>query len=171
MSFKNWINNQEKANTTEEIAEVKKASSIFEFLDYLTIKKVKWEELSDSDKKAFNPYMINRWLSMNSGLTTLVAYLSKYTIGTLDKREVYRLYYYSLPKKKMFFQYVKGVKEEKYDSGLIDLVGNYFSVSNKESIEYIDVLTNNEAGLNQLKLLMSKFGKNEKEIKNMLKTK
>jgi hypothetical protein len=58
-----------------------KAKSLFEHLSGIKEKKVKWDTLSEMDKKSFEPYMINRFLSMNIDLLPIINILQKYTIG------------------------------------------------------------------------------------------
>ena len=70
-----------------------KAKTIFDHLSGITDKKTPWDKLSEVDRKSFSPYMINRWLSMNPNYLDLVNELQQYTIGQLDARETYTLYY------------------------------------------------------------------------------
>lgn len=146
-----------------------KPKSLFDHLNGITFNKTKWESLSDSDKKSFSSYMINRFLSMNSGLTEIINEFQKYTINVLSTREVYKLYLDILPKEKMFFKYIKGDKEEKYPDKLIELVSKYYECSHKESIEYLDILTKKDDLKNQLKSLLQGYGLDDKEIKKLIK--
>ena len=85
-----------------------KAKTIFEHLSGIKEKKVSWNSLSDMDKKTFSPFIINRWLSMNTDLLPIVNILQKYTIGLLSARDVYKVYFDYLPKQKTFDKYIKG---------------------------------------------------------------
>ena len=49
-----------------------KEKTIFDFLNDLTFNKTPWSEQTASDRKKFQPYMINRWLSMNSDYLEIV---------------------------------------------------------------------------------------------------
>ena len=146
-----------------------KPKSLFDHLNSITNDKTKWEDLSESDRKSFSPYLINRFLSMNSDLIELVDEFQKYTIGTLAPREVYKFYCDLLPKKKMFFKYVKGSKEEKYNDKLIEYISRYYECSHQEAIEYLDIFMGTKELQTQLNTLLQKYGLSEKEIKKLLK--
>ena len=146
-----------------------KSKSLFDHLNGITSLKTKWGNLSEADKKTFSVYMVNRFLSMNSGLTELVDDLQKYTINVLSPREVYKLYSDLLPKEKMFFKYIKGDKEEKYPDKLVDLVSKYYECSNKEAAEYIDILMKKEELKAQLISILKAYGLEDKEIKKLVK--
>lgn len=146
-----------------------KSKSLFDHLNGITSLKTKWENLSEADRKTFSVYMVNRFLSMNSGLTELVDDLQKYTINVLSPREVYKLYSDLLPKEKMFFKYVKGDKEEKYPDKLVDLVSKYYECSNIEAIEYIDIMIQKEESKAQLISILKAYGLEDKEIKKLIK--
>jgi hypothetical protein len=148
-----------------------KAKSIFDFLSCLTDKKTPWSKLSDMDKKAFSPFMINRWLSMSPELIELVNEFQQYTIGILSKQHVYQLYYEILPKKKMFAKYIKGANSDKYNPALIDFVSEAHQVSTRESLDYVDILFMNQSGKDFLIELLKNYGKTDGEIKKLLTSK
>jgi hypothetical protein len=113
---------------------MKKPATIFDQLANLTHKKVAWNELSEMDQKSFSPYIINRWLSMNPDYIELVDMLQQYTIGLLDKKQVYQLYYELLPKVKTFSKYIKGKKGNKYQPELVKFICDRFWVNNKKHL-------------------------------------
>jgi DNA invertase Pin-like site-specific DNA recombinase len=133
----------------------------------ITDKKTPWDVLSDSDKKSFTPYIINRWLSMNMDFIELVNELQRYTIGQISPEETYKLYYDILPKQKQFNKYIKGKKADKYNPALVELLSMHFLVSEKEAMEYIDMYQ--ETSLNTLKEIIKKYGKTDKEVDKLLK--
>jgi hypothetical protein len=133
----------------------------------ITDKKTPWDVLSDSDKKSFTPYIINRWLSMNMYFIELVNELQRYTIGQISPEETYKLYYDILPKQKQFNKYIKGKKADKYNPALVELLSMHFLVSEKEAMEYIDMYQ--ETSLNTLKEIIKKYGKTDKEVDKLLK--
>ena len=144
-----------------------KARNIFEHISGITDKKTPWDVLSDSDKKSFTPYIINRWLSMNMDFIELVNELQRYTIGQVSPEETYKLYYDILPKQKQFNKYIKGKKADKYNPALVELLSKHFLVSEKEAMEYIDIYQ--ETSLNTLKEIIKKYGKTDKEVEKLLK--
>ena len=141
-----------------------KPKTIFDHLAGITFKKIKWEDLTEADKKSFTPYLINRWLSMSPQLIEIVDMFQQYTIGPLSKEHVYKLYYDILPKGKFFSKYIKGKKVNKYNSELVIFMANHFEIAKNEAEEYISLLNKK-----QLESLCKKYGKFDKEIKQWLK--
>ena len=146
-----------------------KAKTIFDHLSGITDKKVLWSSLSEADQKSFSPYLINRWLSMNMDFIEIVNELQKYTIVQVSARETYKLYFDLLPKQKQFNKYIKGKKSEKYNSSLIEIIANHLQSSEKEAMEYIELC--DELRLNTIKEILKKYGKTDKEISNLFKSK
>ena len=141
-----------------------KANTIFQHLSGIKEKKVEWNSLSDMDKKTFSPFIINRWLSMNLDLLPIINVLQKYTIGLLSARDVYKVYLDFLPKRKTFDKYIKGKKEGKHNKELLSYLSNWYGVSQREVIEYLDILPKDEV----IKILM-KYGLTEIQSKKLLK--
>ena len=146
-----------------------KGSSIIDFIKYLSSQKKPWEDLSDIDKKNFNPFMINRWLSMNNDLIEVVNQLQPYTIGQLDKKIVYKLYLNLLPKQNIFIRYIKGSKQGTYQSNLIDFIKSHYEIGEKEALEFLDVYYSSEERLADLDSLITKYGIKEADRAKMMK--
>lgn len=146
---------------------MKKPKTIFDHLAGITFKKTKWEDLSELDQKSFSPYLINRWLSMSPQLIEIVDMFQHYTIGPLSKEHVYKLYYEILPKGKFFTKYIKGKKSNKYNTDLVKFIANHMQISKRESMEYIDYCKDDH--IDELKSILEKYGKTEKEIKQLIK--
>ena len=146
-----------------------KTKTIFDHLSGLTDKKTSWSSLSDSDKKSFTPYMINRWLSMNTDFIELVNEFQKYTIGQISPEMTYRLYIELLPKQRQFNKYVKGKKEDKYNQQLVELLSQHFLVSESEAKEYIDLYLLND--VDTLRKIIKLYGKTDKEVAGLLNVK
>ena len=141
-----------------------KPATLFDHLANITWKKKPWSELSETDQKSFSPYLINRWLSMNINYIELVDMFQQYTIGPLNKKHVYQLYFDFLPKQKSFNKYIKGKKHDKYNKELVKLIANHYQVAKIEAEEYISLLEQTE-----ISSLLKKYGKTDKEIKGLLK--
>ena len=141
-----------------------KAKTIFEHLSGIKEKKVSWNSLSDMDKKTFSPFIINRWLSMNTDLLPIVNILQKYTIGLLSARDVYKVYFDYLPKQKTFDNYIKGKGTGKHNKEMLLHLSNWYGVSQREVIDYLDILSKDDI----INILM-KYGLTEKESKKLLK--
>ena len=141
-----------------------KPATLFDHLANITWKKKPWSELTETDQKSFSPYLINRWLSMNMNYIELVDMFQQYTIGPLKKKHVYQLYFDFLPKQKSFNKYIKGKKHDKYNKELIKLIADHYQIARIEAEEYIGLLEEQD-----LITIVKKYGKNEKEIKGLLK--
>jgi hypothetical protein len=144
----------------------KKPATIFDLLAGITNKKITWDEWPESDQKKFSVYIINRWLSMREELVDFVNELQPYTVGLLSPRETYRVYYDFLPAQQSYAKYIKGSKEDKFDSELIEIVAKHFLVSKSEAIEYIELLDHDACDR-----LLSLYGYSDSLKKKMLKSK
>jgi hypothetical protein len=142
----------------------KKSATIFDFIDGVTHKKKEWNKWSETDQKLFSPFIVNRWLSMRMELVDLVNTLQKYTIGTLTPKMTYRLYYELMPSSKGFAKYVKGSKEDKFNTKLINQVAEHYQISKSEATEYIELMDQSSCAK-----LLSLYGYTEAEIKTLTK--
>lgn len=142
----------------------KKGASIFDFIEGVTSKKKSWNKWSETDQKAFSPFIVNRWLSMRQDLVEFINELQVYTIGVLRPQQTYQLYHELLPNNKVFAKYIKGKKEDKFSDKLISQVAEHYQVSCSEATEYVELMNQD-----QCTYLLSLYGYAEKEIKNMLK--
>ncbi len=142
----------------------KKSATIFDFIDGVTHKKKEWNKWSETDQKLFSPFIVNRWLSMRMDLVDLVNTLQKYTIGTLTPKMTYRLYYEVMPSSKGFAKYVKGSKEDKFNTKLINQVAEHYQISKSEATEYIELMDQSSCAK-----LLSLYGYTEAEIKTLTK--
>ena len=136
---------------------------IFDWLNQITLYKKDWDSFSEEDHKSFNTFIINRFLSMNKDWIEIVNMLQQYTIG-MESKDVYKLYKNLIPSEKKFLKYIKGKKDKKYNKELIEIMCKYFEVSSKEVKEYIPLIEKEE-----LKNIIRLYGKNNKEIKVLLK--
>ena len=138
--------------------------TIIDWVNQLLVHKKHWGEFTESEQKTFNSFIISRWLSMDKEFIEIVNYFQKYAIGTLEPREVYKWYCNILPKGKRFNKYIKGKKYKKYDNDLINILTNYFECSKLHIEEYLEFLSKND-----LKNILTKYGKDEKTIKRLCK--
>ena len=146
------------------MASTKKAKTLFQHLSGLKEYKTSWDSLSVMDKKTFEPFMVNRFLSMNMGLLELVNDLQKFTIGQLSPRDVYKMYFDFLPKKKTWDKYIKGKKDDKYNSNVLEYLAKYYQVSQREVRDYIEILSKDD-----ITEILLKYGLDKKEVKKWLK--
>ena len=135
--------------------------NLFSWINELFVGKRNWDTFSDADKKKFSPFMVNRYLSMNDDFLSFVNYFQKYTIEIMPRKSVYQFYCKLLPKKKTYLKYLTGNKY-KIDDTVAECLIEYFEVSKKQALEYYRLMDKKD-----LKLLLKKFGKSDKEIKKM----
>ena len=138
--------------------------TIFDWINQILVKKTHWNEFTEDEQKKFSPFIINRWLSMDKEFLEIVNFFQKYSIGTLEPREVYKWYCDMLPKGKRFNKYIKGKKDKKYNTELIDIMVTHFECSKSQVKDYLDLIAKDE-----LMEILEKYGMNEKTIKRLLK--
>ena len=154
------------------MAEAKlKTKSIFDFLNCLFVTKTKWEDLSESDKKSFSPYMINRFISMHPDYISVVNYLQQYTISGMNPREVYKLYCDLLPKQKFFAKYIKAKNDdsEKFAPKLIEFVSKEEQWSTDETIDNLSFILSKQEGTDIIKEYLKMYGVGDDEAKRTYK--
>ena len=138
--------------------------TIIDWMNQLLVQKKHGNEFSEDEQKKFSPFIINRWLSMDSEFIEIVNVFQKYSIGTLEPREVYKWYCDMLPRGKRFNKYIKGKKDKKYNTELIDIMVQHFECSKSQVKDYLDLIAKDE-----LMEILEKYGMNEKTIKRLLK--
>jgi hypothetical protein len=138
--------------------------TIIDWINQLLVHKKHWDSFNESEQKSFSPFIINRWLSMDEEFIEVVNYFQKYSIGTLEPREVYKWYADFLPKGKRFNKYIKGKKEKKYDPELINILVNYLECSKLEAKQNLSFISKEE-----LKEILQKYGTDFKQIKTICK--
>ena len=138
--------------------------TIIDWINQLLVNKKHWNEFTEDEQKKFSPFIINRWLSMDKDFLEIVNFFQKYSIGTLEPREVYKWYCDMLPKGKRFNKYIKGKKDKKYNSELLDIMVTHFECSKSQVKDYLDLIAKDE-----LIQILEKYGMNEKTIKRLLK--
>ena len=138
--------------------------TIFDWINQILVTKKHWNEFKEDEQKKFSPFIINRWLSMDKDFLEIVNFFQKYSIGTLEPREVYKWYCDMLPRGKRFNKYIKGKKDKKYNTELIDIMVQHFECSKSQVKDYLDLIAKDE-----LIDILEKYGMNEKTIKRLLK--
>jgi hypothetical protein len=138
--------------------------TIVDWMNQLLVHKKPWEEHSETDRKKFSPFIINRWLSMDTDFIEIVNYFQKYSIGQLKPKEVYKWYCDILPKGKRFNKYIKGKKSKKYEDWLTKLLCNHFECSKLQVTEYLELIDKEE-----LKTILEMYGTDKKQINRSIK--
>ena len=138
--------------------------TIFNWINEILVSKKHWNEFTEDEQKKFSPFIINRWLSMDKDFIEIVNYFQKYSIGTLESREVYKWYCDMLPRGKRFNKYIKGKKDKKYNTELINIMVMHFECSKSQVKDYLDLIHKDE-----IIEILEKYGMNEKTIKRLCK--
>lgn len=146
----------------KEPSTVIKSMNLWGWLEQLTYLKEPWSSFSDEDKKTFDPYMVNRFVSQNKDYIDLVNSVS--FIPLADKEKYYNIYRELLPRKKLWLKYIKKEKTTEYNPELIENINKYFECSSDESAEYVELL-----GDEGTKQVLVKLGIGEKIIKKLMK--
>lgn len=135
---------------------------MYQILDYLTIYKKPWNDLTDDEKKLFNVFFIHRLLSFSNDLIELVNYVQIHS--NIPKEIEYNIWLNILPNKKLYFNYIKKSKKKNNNETLVSFLSEFFQVSTKEIIEYLPLVPKKD-----LELLLSNNGFDKKSIKKLLK--
>ena len=113
--------------------------TIFDWLNEITGAKRPWNEFTDDAKESFNPYMINRFISMKRDYIDVVNIAQRYT---LPKGKLYEFYCGLLPKSKSFFRYVKSTKSINQDQ--VNALSKYYMCSTREIVDVLPLLEEQE---------------------------
>lgn len=122
-----------------------------------------FDKLTEEDLKSWSNFMINRFLSMKPDWVELVATLLPLT-QTLQPKEMYKLYISLIPKGKHYLKYIKGKGEDKYEDFLIELIKKDYLCSERQALDYIEVLYASREGREHMKYVCEKYGVDKKQI-------
>ena len=139
-----------------------KATTLFEWLNEITVNKTPPENFSEESWDKFNSYMVHRYLSMYIDYIDIVNYVQK--INPTNKKQIYSIYREMIPKQKVWLKYVKSQTPKK-NAELVDYVAEYFECSLGEADEYIDILR--ETGVRSI---LWKMGIDIKEQDKLVKS-
>ena len=135
--------------------------NIFDWLQHITLYKTPASEFTDNDWENFNSYMVHRFISMSPYYVEVADYAQS-MLPTM-KKEIYNFYREMIPKKKVWLQYVKS-KTKTINKDLVEDIAKYYEVGAADARSYIAVMTKEE-----IPIILSEMGKDEKEIKKLLK--
>lgn len=138
-----------------------KSLTLFDWLKEIMTSKRSWSSFTDSDKQTFNPFMINKFLSMNENFIELVNTVQN--IPYSEKEKYYNIYRELIPYGFVYSKYIKGIKTS-VSKEITEPIALYFSCSKAQAEEYIEIL-----GKEGVEDIFSKTGMDEKVIKKLLK--
>lgn len=107
--------------------------------------------------------MVHRFVSMHVYYVEIADYAQSMLPNM--KKQIYNFYKEMLPKKKVWLQYVKS-KTETVNKDLVEDIAKYYEVGATDALSYIAVMTKEE-----IPIILGEMGKDEKEIKKLLKNK
>lgn len=143
-------------------------TSPFDYIKLLTSNKTSWKNLTETQRKDFQPYMIHRILSMHVDLIDVANYVQQLW-NVLTPKLVYDLYFDLLPKSNIFIKYITKKSESKYNSTLLDYISKHFEISKTVAMDYIDIFKMTDSGIDDLRILLGKYGLDDSEIKKIIK--
>ena len=135
--------------------------TLFDWLKELTGKKRNWDSFSDKERESFNPYMVNRFLSMHEPFIELVNYVQ--TIPYTEKQKYYTVYCQFLPKKNVWLKYIKS-KMKQPTVELVSAIADIMECSRREATNAVIVLDND-----YLEEVLYKAGYQSNEVAKMFK--
>jgi len=135
--------------------------TLFDWLKELTGKKRDWDSFSDKERESFNPYMINRFLSMHQPFIELVNYVQ--TIPYTDKKKYYTVYCGLLPKQNVWLKYIKS-KMKQPTTELVDALSKIYKCSTREAANAVITLDNED-----LENILYKAGYQPNDVAKMFK--
>lgn len=138
--------------------------SLIDHLKHIIKKQDKdyYDNLSDSEKKEFKIFMLQRFLSMNFNWLPFVNFINKY-ISTLTKEQYYKLITSLIPKqKRTFYKYVKNQNKGEYNKKALKYIKKYYKISKREAKDYYDILDKSD-----IKDIIKKYGIENKKIGNI----
>ena len=134
--------------------------TIFDWLNQISYDKRPWSSFNNEDRESFNPYMINRFISMKENYIDFVNTIQKYSI---NKESLYNYYCQLIPKRKTFFRYIKP-KKSTLNSNLITILAKYFESSEREIKDNYQLI-----GKDYSEIILQNNGIDDKQIKKLLK--
>ena len=133
----------------------------FDWIKHINVLKTPIDEFSDKDWDVFNSYVIHRVLSMNPDYLELVN--EAQVIMPQNKKEIYSIYREFIPKNNKWNKYIKSTTKTK-SKELIGYLKDYWECSNREALEYYNLLDKSE-----IVSILNSIGLNKKDIKQLLK--
>ena len=134
--------------------------TIFDWLNEISYNKRSWSSFNSEDRESFNPYMINRFISMKENYIDFINAIQKYSV---NKETLYNFYCGVIPKKKTFFRYIKP-KKNTLNSELIAILATHFHLSKREIKDNYHLI-----GKITSKNILQNIGIDDKQIKKLLK--
>lgn len=135
--------------------------NVFDWVKEINTNKSHPNSFKDQDWEVWNSYVVHKVLSMNPKFTEIVNEVQ--VLPPTSKKEIYSIYRDFIPKNKEWHKYIK-TKTKEPNKDLVEILKRYFILSTREVKDYIQILSKNN-----IKDILVSLGKEEKEIKKLLK--
>jgi hypothetical protein len=143
------------------ISKDKPKFTIFTWLKEIQTTKRPWSSFTDEEKEEFNPFMVNKFLSMNRDYIDLVNLVQN--IPYTEKEKYYNIYRELIPYGYVYSSFIKGSKES-ISKEIVSAIALVYTCTKAEAKDYIPLL-----GKEGIQEILSKVGTEEKVIKKLLK--
>lgn len=144
-----------------------KTATLFDHLNqiYAVQNPDYFNTLSESDKKSYSKYMINRFLSMNVEYALVVNILQKYT--EVSNETHYKFLINVIPKRKQFNKYIKSRTEQLYEPWIVERVSKHFEISLSEALVYLDIFYSTPQNKEALSTLLKQYGTDDGKLRKI----
>ncbi len=127
-----------------------------------------YTDLTDSEKKSFNHYLILMGLGMDRTVIAEVSMLYKY-IDSIPSQQFYTACCGITPKKRVFVKWIKN-SNDKLNTKLIEIISKFYKVNKRNAIQYCRMFLNSDQGLAELVKVCQMSGYTDDEIESFLGT-
>jgi hypothetical protein len=136
--------------------------NVFSWLKEIFINKSSWDTFTEEQIHELNPFLINKFISMNKKYVELVNFLQ--TVNYQDKEQYYKICCNLFPKDyKYYAPYIKK-KTTNVNQDLKITLSKYYQCSTREIEDYLDILEKD-----YILDILNEMSINDKEIKKLLK--
>ena len=125
-----------------------------------------YNTLTYQEKKGFSHWMILYGLSMDNNLIELIAFLWRDEYyDKIPSPQFYKLLVDLVPQtnQRLFW-----IKKSKRNEKLVDCISKWYSISNREAQDYLDILFKTDKGIGEIGWILEGLGLTEKEAEKVL---
>lgn len=126
-----------------------------------------FDKLTDDDKKTWSNFIILRYLSMQPNWVDTVSEIQPY-VQSLSPKLFYKVFIDILPKGKQYLKYISGRKKvDGHPDWLVELLVKYHQVSEKQALEYLDILYTTRNGMEEVNEICEMYAIPKKQITSL----
>jgi hypothetical protein len=131
-----------------------------DWLNHMTVLKTPWDKFTSEEQKTYNPFINNLFLSMEPSLLEIINEIQRYQV---PNRDHYNFYLKILPKKKLFFRWIKA-KKGVYSKDVINKLATFYNEGSQQINDSLECLDKKD-----IIHILENMGYGEKLIKQLLK--